>query len=63
MVTFQVICTSCGRTGQPALLTLHLLSRFISGKGKADPLEAWTGPEGSYEVKIPRFRDKGTGWW
>jgi len=32
-------------------------------KGKAVPLQAWTGPEGSQEVKFPRFRDDGTGWW
>jgi len=32
------------------------------GKGKAVPLRAWTGPEGSLEVKVPRFRDNGTGW-
>ena len=33
------------------------------GKGKAFPLQAWTGPEGSQEVKVPRFHDNGTGWW
>ena len=32
-------------------------------KGKAVPLQAWTCPEGSQEVKVPRFRDNGTGWW
>ena len=32
------------------------------GKCKAVPLQAWTGPEGSQEVKFPRFRDNGTGW-
>jgi len=31
--------------------------------GKSVPLQAWTGPEGSYEVKVPRFHDNGTGWW
>ena len=29
-------------------------------KGKAVPLQAWTGPEGSQEVKFPRLRDDGT---
>jgi len=33
------------------------------GKGKAVPLQAWTGPEGSEEIKVPRFRDNDTGWW
>jgi len=26
-------------------------------KGKAIPLQAWTGPEGSREVEAPRFQD------
>ena len=32
-------------------------------KGKAVPLQAWTGPKGSQEFKLPRFHDNGTGWW
>jgi len=35
----------------------------VKGKGKAVPLQAWTGPEDSQEIKVPRFRDNGTGWW
>jgi hypothetical protein len=42
--------------------------------GKAVPLQARRGPEGSrklrflgpkefQEVKVPTFRDNGTGWW
>ena len=38
-------------------------SRRKMVKVKAVPLQAWTGPEGSKEVKVPIFRDKGTGWW
>jgi len=48
----------------------QLYMRFMSfifvlkmGKGKAVPLQAWIGPECSTEVKLPRFRDNGTGWW
>jgi len=37
--------------------------RVCKGKGKAVPLHAWTGPEGSLEVNDPRFHDNGTGWW
>jgi len=33
---------------------------FLLRKGKAVPLQAWSGPE---EVKIPRFHDNGTGRW
>jgi len=31
---------------------------FHQGKGKAVPLQAWSGPEG----KVPRFHDNDTGW-
>ena len=34
-----------------------------SANGKAVPLQAWAGPGGSQEVKVPRFRNNGTGWW
>jgi len=27
-----------------------------NGKGKAIPLQAWTGPEGSRSLKIPDFK-------
>ena len=32
-------------------------------KGKAVPLQTWSGPECFQEVKVPRFHDNGTGWW
>jgi len=31
--------------------------KLIGKKGKAVPLQAWSGPEGS------RCHDNGTGWW
>jgi len=30
------------------------------GKGKAIPLQAWTGPEGSWRLKLPDFKTIGT---
>ena len=30
-------------------------SRYAVGKGKAVPLQAWTGPEGSRKLRIPDF--------
>jgi len=33
------------------------------GKGKAVPLQAWSGPECSRKVRLPDFYDNGTGWW
>ena len=35
----------------------------VKYKGKAVPLQAWTGPEGSQEVKVPRFHNNATGLW
>jgi len=32
-------------------------------KGKAIPLQAWSGPEGSRKLSFPDFNDNGTGWW
>ena len=32
----------------------------IQGKGKAIPLQAWTGPEGSRRLKLPDFKTVGT---
>jgi hypothetical protein len=37
------------------------LWKFMVIKGKAVPLKAWSGPEGSR--KFLRFHDNGTGWW
>ena len=30
------------------------------GKGKAIPLQAWTGPEGSRRLRLPDFKTIGT---
>jgi len=30
------------------------------GKGKAIPLQAWTGPEGSGRLRLPDFKTLGT---
>jgi hypothetical protein len=32
-------------------------------KGKTVPLPASSDPEGSQEVKVPRFHDNRAGWW
>jgi hypothetical protein len=32
-------------------------SQGVKGKGKAIPLQAWTGPESSRRLKPPRFQD------
>jgi len=32
---------------------------IIKGKGKAVPLQAWTGPEGSRKLSFPDFEPTG----
>jgi len=40
-----------------AHLTCRLLPQtYANGKGKAIPLEAWTGPEGSRRLRLPDFK-------
>jgi len=33
---------------------------FLKAKGKAIPLQAWTGPEGSRRLRLPGFKTIGT---
>jgi hypothetical protein len=33
---------------------------ITQGKGKAIPLQAWTGPEGSRSLRLPYFKTIGT---
>ena len=35
-------------------------TRPSKGKGKAIPLQAWTGPEGSRRLRLPDFKTVGT---
>ena len=38
----------------------QLLREMSKGKGKAIPLQAWTGPEGSRRLRLPDFKTIGT---
>jgi len=44
-------------SGTPVLYTG---SKVLKGKGKAIPLQAWTGPEGSRRFSLPDFKTVGT---
>jgi len=45
-------------------LLCHILGQkkvaMAYGKGKAIPLQAWTGPEGSGRLRLPDFKTFGT---
>jgi hypothetical protein len=45
------------RISEPHTLFLTV---FLVSKGKAIPLEAWTGPEGSRRLRLPDFKTIGT---
>jgi len=35
--------------------SMSLRTYFVDKKGKADPLQAWRGPEGSWKLRLPDF--------
>ena len=42
-------------------VNLTIKQKWVSlGKGKAIPLQAWTGPEGSRRLRLPDFKTFGT---
>jgi len=41
-----------------ALGSTQLLVKMSKGKGKAVPLQAWSGPEGSRKLRFPHFMTK-----
>ena len=45
------------------LLTVIGLTPGGSSKGKAVSFTGLDRPRGLQEVKAPKFRDSGTGWW
>ena len=47
---------SCGMNGK---VSMHSFDK----KGKAIPLQAWTGPEGSRSLSVPDFKTIGTWRW
>jgi hypothetical protein len=42
------------------LLTKVIQYKIYVGKGKAIPLQAWTGPECSRRLRLPNFKTIGT---
>jgi hypothetical protein len=35
---------------------IFVTCKLYKGKGKAIPLQAWTGPEGSRKLRLPDFK-------
>jgi hypothetical protein len=50
--------TDISSAGQGILFLLeNMIGKY---KGKAIPLQAWTGPEGSRKLRLPNFKIVGT---
>jgi hypothetical protein len=51
-----------GFTASRVSVTLYFPTKnvYLIDKGKAIPLQAWTGPEGSRTLKLPDFKTIGT---
>ena len=43
--------------------TSQLMTHILLPLSKTSPVTDPEGPGGFQEVKVPRFRDNGTGWW
>jgi len=56
----KLFCVTVFSSGVTPPKTFDFSFNGIS-KGKAVPLQAWCGPEGFQQVKVPRFHDNGTG--
>jgi len=41
----------------------YIVNKHSKGKGKAIPLQAWTGPEGSRRLRLPDFKTISTQRW
>ena len=44
----------------PRFCCENILELLVQGKGKAIPLQVWTGPEGSRRLRLPDFMTIGT---
>ena len=51
----QRITTNCSHGSRQEGLESNPASPECKGKGKAVPLQAWTGPEGSRKLRFPDF--------
>jgi len=67
--TSTSICANIGISWGDFYLYLYIKSNscticvFVNIIGKAIPLQAWTGPEGSRSLRLPDFKTIGTWRW
>ena len=59
LCAFMHVGCVCLQTNENSLFILTYI-RKGKGKGKAIPLQAWAGPEGSRRLRFPDFKTVGT---
>jgi hypothetical protein len=55
--------TTDGNTVRRTLIFNIIRRNDNKGKGKAVPLQAWSGPEGSRKLRFPDYMTMAPGWW
>ena len=62
---FQIFKNLYGGKKKPWKFAAMIYSAkcVIVYKSKGVPFQTWSGPRGFQEVKVPRLRDNGSGWW
>jgi len=58
-LTFYLNIALYNKPSIPPMFSMFLIL-YSKGKGKAIPLQAWTGPEGSRRLRLPDFKTFGT---
>jgi len=56
-------CISCRMIVTAIALEVDPVILFLKYERSISPVAGLECPRGFQEVKVPRFRDKGTGWW
>ena len=46
-----------------AVIVIFFPGGIVLRQGKSSPITGLDRPIGFQEVKVPRFRENGTGWW
>jgi hypothetical protein len=56
LVIFREISLACAAYVSIYMLEIpHMIKITVKSKGKAVPLQAWSGPEGSRKLRFPDF--------
>jgi hypothetical protein len=60
MEDLSIFIILANKTHYIAYNNTDIRNTHVKGKGKAIPLQVWTGPEGSRRLRLPDFKKIGT---